>query len=136
MLLNQSADVLNKNEDMEEIDASAISKWDNRSHTPFDNQDTQTEIVMAEKKDNGLTLTTRQLSVTGNKESIIVLQKVAPANLSTTEELLGMQSISPDHGGYNHTQLQVIIIPLIFYPLLYYWVSLTVYLPVTLFSRY
>ena len=85
MLLNQSADVLNKNEDMEEIDASAISKWDNRPHTPFDNQDTQTEILMAEKKDNELTLTTRKLSVTGNKESIIVLQKVAPANLTTPQ---------------------------------------------------
>ena len=38
-LLNQSVKVLNKNCDTEEIDASTTSKWDNRSPSPFDNQD-------------------------------------------------------------------------------------------------
>ena len=41
---------LNKNWDAEETNASATWKWENRFPFPFDNQDTQTERVMAEKK--------------------------------------------------------------------------------------
>ena len=53
-LLNQSAKVLNKNQATEETYASMKSKRDNKSPSPFDNQDIQTIFVMAERKDTDL----------------------------------------------------------------------------------
>ena len=46
-LSNQSAKMLNKNHDTEEMDTSTTSKHDIRFPSPFD---IQTEIVMAEKR--------------------------------------------------------------------------------------
>ena len=84
-LLSQFAKVLNKNSDAKETDAFATSKQDNRSPSPFDSQDTETESVMTEKKGIDLILTTNQLSVTEKNKSITVPQKMSPAYLSTTE---------------------------------------------------
>ena len=95
--LFQSLNVLNKNQDTEETNASVTSKWKNRFPSPFDDQDTQTEIVMTEKRHTDLTLETKQTKVT-EKKSIVASQKVAPANLTTTEEQLERWSVSPDQG--------------------------------------
>ena len=46
----------------------------------FDNQDTLTEILMAENKNMDLTISINHLPVTRASKSIIVLQKVAPTN--------------------------------------------------------
>ena len=51
VLMSQSAKVLNKIRILKRLDSSTDSKWDNRSASPFDNQDTQTE-----KKDDDLDL--------------------------------------------------------------------------------
>ena len=48
-LLNQYAELLNKNHDTEEMDASTMSIQDSRYPLPFDNKDTQEEIIMADK---------------------------------------------------------------------------------------
>ena len=58
---------------------------DGRVGPSFDNQSTQTKIIMAKKRTWTQLSTTNQPSVTGNK-SIIVLQMLAPANLSATKE--------------------------------------------------
>ena len=47
-LLNQSAKVLNKNQETEETDALTIFRKDNMSTSPLHSQDTQATIVMAE----------------------------------------------------------------------------------------
>ena len=56
VLLNQSTKVLNKNCYTEETDTSTTLKRDNRSLSPVENQDTQTEIVMVEIRDTSLTI--------------------------------------------------------------------------------
>ena len=55
VLLSQCIKVLNQNCDTEETDVFTTFKRENRCLSPFDNNDTQKEIVMAEKKDNSLT---------------------------------------------------------------------------------
>ena len=92
---------LDKNQDSEDTNASTTSRWENRCPSCFYNQDTKTEIVMAEKKDTDLTLTTNQPSVARNNKSIVVPQKLDPSNLTTSEELLERHSISPDQESYN-----------------------------------
>ena len=74
ILLNQSAKVLTGNRDTEETDASTTSKWDSKSSSPFDNQDTWTEIVMAEKIGIDLTSPPNQLLVT-ESNILIILSK-------------------------------------------------------------
>ena len=64
-LLNQSTKVLNKNHDTEETDASLTSKQVNRSPSAFDNKDTQTEIIMAEKRDPDSISSRQQKEITG-----------------------------------------------------------------------
>ena len=49
-LLHESTRVLNKNQGVEETDISTTLKSDNRSPSTMDNRDTQTTIVMNEKK--------------------------------------------------------------------------------------
>ena len=80
-LLSQSANVLNVNGDTEEMDASTTSKQDNRSLSPFDSKDTQTEIIMAKKKDTNLITCRQQLEITKVSKSIVKPQKGAPTNL-------------------------------------------------------
>ena len=53
-LLNQYVTVLNKNCDTEETNSSTTSKQDNRYPFPSDSKDTQTEIIMAQKRDTNL----------------------------------------------------------------------------------
>ena len=43
--------MFNKNHDTEETHASTTSKWDTGSPSPFNNKDTHTEMIRAEKKD-------------------------------------------------------------------------------------
>ena len=47
---NKSTKVLSKNHSTEETDTCTTIKRNNRSPSHFDNQDTQTDIVMAEKR--------------------------------------------------------------------------------------
>ena len=79
--LSQSAKILNENHDTEDIDASTTSKWDNRSPSPFDNNDTQREIVMAEKRNTSSITHGWQLESTGINKYIIEPWKVAPVDL-------------------------------------------------------
>ena len=44
---NGYGNLICKHQDTDEINVSTRSKWENRSPSSFDNQDTQTEIVMA-----------------------------------------------------------------------------------------
>ena len=53
-LLDIPSKVLNKNCDTEEADTSTTAKYDYRSLSPFDSKHTQTEIVMAKKRDTNL----------------------------------------------------------------------------------
>ena len=87
-LLHQSAKILNKNHENEETDASTTSKRDNRSPSPFDNQDIKTGIVMAEKRDTSLTILVQLLERSGASKSIIEPQKVAPVDLGTSKDHL------------------------------------------------
>ena len=52
--LDQSTKVLLKNQETEESDATTTSMRDNRSHSPLNIQDTQTNIAMTKEKDNNL----------------------------------------------------------------------------------
>ena len=58
VLLSQPAKIQNQNWGNEETDASMMFKRDNRSPSPLYNQDTQTEIARAEKKDVNSNLST------------------------------------------------------------------------------
>ena len=53
--LNQPVKCVNKNQDTEETDALATPKEESRFSSPLDSQDTQTEIVMAGRRDTDLT---------------------------------------------------------------------------------
>ena len=101
VLLNQSTRVLNRNCDTKERDATMTSRWDNGSLPPFKNKDTQSEIVMAEKKDTESTSSKYQLPMTNVCKYIIMPQKVAATVLETSEEQVQKGSISPDQGGFN-----------------------------------
>ena len=75
VFLNQSAKMSNKNCDAEETDVSSASKVDNRSPPSFDNKDTQTEIVMSNKRDTNLITSGQRLEMTGLSKCIIKPQK-------------------------------------------------------------
>ena len=63
-------------------------------HCPFDNQDTQTDKAMAEKRYTSLTTSWWQLEITGMCKSIIEPQKVVPINIETPEDQLEIRSMS------------------------------------------
>ena len=67
-------DILNKDWDTEEMDASMTSEQENKFSSPFDNQDTQTEIVMTKRKDADSTLLKNQIPMNGVYKSITALQ--------------------------------------------------------------
>ena len=60
-LLNQSTKVLCKNCDTEETDSSTTSKQDNKSLSPFERKNTQTEKIMVKKRDTNLIASRKQL---------------------------------------------------------------------------
>ena len=74
--LSESAQILNKNCDTEETDASTTFPRDNRSLSPFDNQGTQIEILMAEKWDTSLAISGQQLEISRINKSIILLVRI------------------------------------------------------------
>ena len=51
--------------------------------SPFDNKETQIEIIMAEKRDTDSISSRQQPEMTGVSKPITVPQKVAPTNLDT-----------------------------------------------------
>ena len=56
---------------------------------------------MSENKDIDSTVAKNELLITRYNKSLIASQKVAPVNLTTTDEQLERHGISPDKGGYN-----------------------------------
>ena len=88
VLLSQSMKVVNKNWDTEKTEASMTSKWDNTSPFAFDDRDTQTEIVMADKKDTELVSSKQQLPMPRVNKSIMALQKAALTSSDTPKEQL------------------------------------------------
>ena len=99
--LSQSAEVLNKNHNTEETDASTSSKRDNRFPSPFDNQDTQMEIIMAEKKILVWLFLGLKLEMNGMNKFIIEPQKVAPVDLEMPRDYLEKRSMSPKQEGFD-----------------------------------
>ena len=76
--------MLNYNHLTKERNAPMTSKQDSRSSLPFNNKDTQTEIIMAEKRDTNSISHRQQPEMTG-VANLSVCQKVAPTNLDTPE---------------------------------------------------
>ena len=70
-LLNQSVNVLNKNHDTEETDASTTSKQGSRSQSPPDSEDTQMEIIMVEKRDTNLISSKQQSEMINVSKSTV-----------------------------------------------------------------
>ena len=71
------------------LDTSIPPKWEHRSPLPFDNKETQAEIVMAEKNDTDPNSCWKSLLMTGMNKSIIAPQKAVLSSLYTTKEQLG-----------------------------------------------
>ena len=77
-------------------------KMDDRSPSPYYNQDTQSKIIIAEKIYTDETFFNNKLSATTVKISKIA-PKMAPVNLNSPKEHLE-ESIYPDQRGYNPYQ--------------------------------
>ena len=98
VLLNPSMKVLSKNCETEKKQMPLLFQ----KETPlFNNKDTQTEIVMAEKSDTSSTISGWQSAITGTSKSIIEPQNLAPVDLEIPEDQLEKGSISPRQEGVN-----------------------------------
>ena len=64
VLLSQSTRVFDKSCNTEKTDISTTSARDKRSLLPFDNQDTQIEAIMAEKRGITSIISAQQLEIT------------------------------------------------------------------------
>ena len=94
-LLNQPAKPFNKNQEVQEMDASIMLKRE-KSPSPIDNKGTQTAIVIPEKIDcqSNIDMTSEAygVKVTVESKSIVSPQKVASANvISVKQQLEKMQ---------------------------------------------